>query len=187
MFHLAQITIDLQQGGSGAVPTMQEVGIWHTEKAMILAQKYPFVTVLLGLMLLDILTGLIAAFVSKVICSTASYRGMMGKVQILAMVATAMLMELIIPNVPWGTFVAIFFCVTEAISITENAANSGVPIPKPWVDALKKARADAEQRQAPLPPAPLVNVNINESPHGEKGEKGDTGEQGEQGEPGRDK
>lgn len=143
---LAQLTIDVQQKRA---PSLQEVGAWHTEKAMLLSQKYPFVTVLLGLMLLDIITGLIAAFVSKVLCSTASYRGMMGKVQILGLVATAMLMELIIPNVPWGTFVAIFFCVTEAISITENAANSGVPIPKPWVDALKKARADAETKAAP--------------------------------------
>lgn len=142
------ITIDLQHGGSGVVPTAQE-----------LFTKYPFVAVLLGLMLMDIATGIISAIVTKKLCSTASYRGMLGKVQILAMIGTAMLMEVIIPNVPWGTFVAIFFCVTEAISITENAANSGVPIPKPWVEALRKAKAEAETKSH----APLVEVVVSET------------------------
>ncbi len=107
----------------------------------------PFCLALFCLMFLDIMTGLIAAFVTKKLCSTASYRGMLGKVQILAMVATAMLMELVIPNIPWGTFVSLFFCVTEAISITENAANSGVPIPQQWTDALKKARQEEDVRR----------------------------------------
>lgn len=146
---LAEIlSIDLPKGGEGFVPTAQE-----------LFTKYPTVGVLLGFMLLDIVTGLIAAFVMKKLCSTASFRGMMGKAQILAMVAASMLAELIIPNVPWGTFMAMFFCVTEMISITENAANSGVPIPKQWVDALKKARQEEEIKKA----APLVNLVVNES------------------------
>lgn len=115
----------------------------------------PFVVALLCLMLLDILTGLIAAFVTKRLCSTASFRGMLGKVQVLAMVATAMLMELVVPNVPWGTFVSLFFCVTEAISITENAANSGVPIPRQWADALRKAKQEEEVKRKPI-----VNVVV---------------------------
>lgn len=139
--------------------TLEGVATWHADKAMTLVQKYPFVSVLLALMVIDILTGIIAAFVTKKLCSTASYSGMLKKVLILALVATGMLVELIIPNVPWGTFVSVFFCVTEALSITENAANSGVPIPKQWADALRKARAEAETK------SPLVNVVVNE--HGE--------------------
>jgi hypothetical protein len=61
-------------------------------------------------------------------------------------------------GVPWGQMIAIFFCITEGISITENAANSGVPIPKVWVDALRKARAEADAKKAPS----LV-VNLNET------------------------
>jgi toxin secretion/phage lysis holin len=145
---ISEIIIDLPQGGEAVVPTAQE-----------LLSKYPFVVVLLGLMLLDIITGLIAAFTSKVLCSTASYRGMLGKVQMLGMVAAAMLIELVIPGVPWGQFVAIFFCVTEAISITENAANSGVPIPAAWAEALRKAKVDSEKKKDQQ----QVVVNINET------------------------
>jgi toxin secretion/phage lysis holin len=144
---LFEIIIDLPQGGEAMVPTHQE-----------LLAKYPFVAVLLGLMLIDVLTGLIAAFTCKKLCSTTSYRGMMGKVQMMAMVAAAMLVELIIPGVPWGQFIAIFFCVTEAISITENAANSGVPIPQVWADALRKARVEAEAKKGAS-----VVVNVNET------------------------
>ena len=122
-----------------------------------LIEGNPLVVVLLCLMVLDVVTGLIAAFVAKKLCSTASYRGMLGKVQVLAMVATSMLVELVIPNVPWGTIVSFFFCVTEALSITENAANSGVPIPEQWVETLRKAKQkEAEKRK------PVVSVIVGE-------------------------
>lgn len=147
---LFEIIIDVPHGGEAVVPTAQE-----------LLTKYPFVVVLLGLMLLDIMTGLIAAFTSKVLCSTASYRGMLGKVQMLGMVAAAMLIELVIPGVPWGQFVAIFFCVTEAISITENAANSGVPIPAAWAEALRKAKVDSTSKSQ-------VVLNIETNPEAVK-------------------
>lgn len=135
---IAELTIDVvSKGSSYVVPTTQE-----------LFTRYPFVAVLLGLMILDIITGLLAAFVSKELCSTTSYRGMVGKVQIVGMVAMAMLMEIVIPNVAWGQFISIFFIVTEAISITENAHNSGVPLPLQLVEALRKARGRVYEKQA---------------------------------------
>lgn len=145
-----QITIDLTHGGETAV---------HTT-AVELIQKYPLVAVLVPLMLLDIMTGLAAGWIAKKLCSSASFRGMVGKFQILAMVASAMLFEMVVPQMPWGSIVAFFFVITECISITENAANSGVPIPQQWTDALRKARADAENKATP---PPLVQVTAKDA------------------------
>ena len=106
----------------------------------------PAIGALLWLIALDIVCGLIAAYAVKQISSTASYRGMMGKALILGVVASGRVIEIVVPGVPWGQVLAIFFCVTEAISIAENAARAGAPIPKQWMDVLRKLREDKEPR-----------------------------------------
>jgi len=106
----------------------------------------PAIGALLWLIMLDIFSGLLAAYVGKELSSAASYRGMMGKALILAVVASGRVIEIVVPGVPWGQVLAIFFCVTEAISIAENAARAGAPIPKQWMDVLRKLREEKEPR-----------------------------------------
>lgn len=154
---LAQITIELPQAGD--VPSIQE-----------LVHNSPLVVVLLGLMALDIFTGILAAYIAKKLCSSASYRGMLKKVLILAVVAAAMLFERIVPNMPWGQIVAFFFVVTESISIVENASNAGVPIPKQFRDALLKAKAEEEKKQQ-APPAVQMDVHAQNVHIKESGER----------------
>lgn len=151
---LSQLTLELSPGG-------------HVESLQELLQSNLLVVVLLGLMALDILSGVLAAYIAKKLCSSASFRGMLKKVLILAVVAAAMLFERIVPNMPWGQIVAFFFVVTESISIIENASNAGVPIPKQFRDALLKARADEEKKQQPMPAVKMdvhaETVRIEES------------------------
>lgn len=142
IFDLQRLIVDLQNN-----PTFQK---W--------LESNPACVALLYLMMLDVFTGLIAAWITKKICSTASYRGMLKKVMILAFVAAAMIIERVIP-MPWATAVALCFCVTETISITENAARAGVPIPRQWVEALKRAR---DEQEAKVTPVTNVNVNVGD-------------------------
>lgn len=119
-----------------------------------LFMTYPFIGVLLSLILIDIVSGLLAAASTGQVSSATSFRGMCGKVMIVGMVGTGFLFQLIVPNVQWGSFIAIFFIVTEAISITENAAKLGLPIPDAWTRALQamkqKESAKIEQQHPPV-------------------------------------
>lgn len=100
----------------------------------------PMLGVLIILMTLDIVTGLIKAWVTKTVSSSASRAGMMRKVMMLAIVAAGQCMQVVIPaqSLPWAELVSTFFCVTELISIMENAAAAGISLPTQLVDALKK-------------------------------------------------
>lgn len=99
--------------------------------------ELPLVGVLVSLIILDMFTGMIAAFISKKLCSKISFNGVLKKFQIIAMVATGHIMELVYSEVPWGKVIAFFFCGYELLSITENMARCNVPLPKQLREALK--------------------------------------------------
>lgn len=118
--------------------------------------QQPFIGILISLMLIDTLTGIIAAGVSGKATSSATFRGIQKKMLMFLMVATGMVMELLYPDIPWGRIVAMFFCVYEIISITENAGRAGLPLPKQLTDALQALR----QPEAP-PAEPTVHLDIH--------------------------
>lgn len=95
------------------------------------------VQVLLGLMLLDIAAGLLAAGMMGQINASKSYHGMAKKAMILILVHMGHWLEPI-TGVPIRDVIAGFFIVQEAISITENAAAIGLPIPDIIKEALAK-------------------------------------------------
>jgi toxin secretion/phage lysis holin len=100
---------------------------------------------LLTLNALDIVSGLIVAGMAGQISSTASSRGIWKKALMWIAVAaaetfaglatSAHLVEVAFPS---GAVVAGFWCVTEVISIFENLARGGVPLPDVMVAALSK-------------------------------------------------
>lgn len=98
------------------------------------------------LVVLDVASGLICAAVNGQINSDASYRGMLKKSLMLIVVAMAHALDPYAGNLfhlaeitlSISAGVATFFALNEVISITENAANAGVPIPRILRDALSK-------------------------------------------------
>lgn len=125
--------------------------------------KYPFIGVLLSLIMLDIISGLLAAASTGEVSSATSFRGMCGKVMIVGMVGTGFLFQLIVPNVQWGSFIAIFFIVTEAISITENSSKLGLPIPDAWTRALQAMKQkESDKVEAQHPPV-KIEVHAHEA------------------------
>lgn len=114
--------------------------------ALVWGWLAPLDQLLVLLIVLDIVSGILCAGISGKINSDASFKGMMKKTLILLLVVMAHVID---PHagellgfaqiqISFGNMVAAFFCTTEFVSITENAANAGVPIPKVFRDALEK-------------------------------------------------
>lgn len=109
----------------------------------IMHEQYPFVGVLLVMMMIDVITGLIAASKGQGLSSQVSWSGMGKKVLMLLAVAMGLILE---PHsgLPLGQLVAVFYTCTEGISILENMTRAGLPVPQQLRDAL--AQYGAKQR-----------------------------------------
>lgn len=105
---------------------------------------------LLLLMLIDFSTGLIVAAIRGNLDSHRSWVGLLKKVLVLLVVATATVVGRSAGfEFDLAAAVAIAFSVSEAISIVENCANAGVPIPPVLVQALLKAKTLAGTPEPP--------------------------------------
>lgn len=107
------------------------------------AQLETAVQVLVVLMALDILTGMVAAFVGRRAASTVALRGIAKKVLVLLLVAAARAVEPVI-GFDASSYVAMFFVAYEALSILENGAKAGVPIPERLRSALVALKGDGD-------------------------------------------
>lgn len=93
--------------------------------------------VLIGLMVLDYATGLIKAYINKEISSDVGLRGIARKSLIFIVLIVAVMLDRLINTGTWvfRTLVCYFYIANEGISLLENCAQLGLPIP----DALKNA------------------------------------------------
>lgn len=103
----------------------------------------PVLVVLLVVMSLDFITGLIVACTGKSpkteyggLSSSAAFVGLLKKIVILIVVALAHLLDYAVQSTTGIDFAAVsgatclWFVASEGISIVENAALMGVPIPE---------------------------------------------------------
>ena len=99
------------------------------------------VQILVTCMGLDFATGILVGFIRHELASHKSFIGIAKKMLILILVAVAHLISeaLKLPS-DLGVWVAAAYVVNEVISITENCANAGVPIPPALLDVLLKAK-----------------------------------------------
>ena len=101
--------------------------------------------VLFGLMFLDYLTGLIVGYKMQNLNSQRAFKGLRKKLLILAILCGASLMHKLVPDLAFRTLVGMFYCATELLSIIENVAKVGVPIPKKLKKALEQLREEKEE------------------------------------------
>ena len=96
---------------------------------------------LMVLMVLDYTTGLLLAVVKKRVNSREGLYGLIRKTLTLLLVVTAhyLVQSLHLPF-DFSATVASAFALNEIISITENCAEAGVPIPSTLLDVLLRAR-----------------------------------------------
>lgn len=94
---------------------------------------------LLTLMCVDFITGYIKGLYKKELSSKTGFNGIVKKVYIIAIVSVAVVCERIgIPAMREVTIM--FFAVNEALSILENAGETGLPIPESLKRALIQIR-----------------------------------------------
>lgn len=96
---------------------------------------------LIMFVVVDYLTGIMAAYVEKRLSSRVGFKGIAQKVFIFALVSIAHVLDIILGTNLIKDVTILFYLVNEFISIMENASRIGVPIPnilKKVIDAIKK-------------------------------------------------
>ena len=97
---------------------------------------------IIALMALDYITGILCGIAAKNLSSETGFKGLVKKLMILAIIAVGHLVDCYIIGTGSAlmTAVILFFAANEAISILENAALLGLPIPKKLRDVLEQIK-----------------------------------------------
>ena len=114
--------------------------------------------VLIVVMVIDYLSGMAQAYVSHTLNSRIGVVGILKKVGYLATVAVAIIADYIISEALMllgtdiklsyyiGLVVTIWFIINELISILENLAEIGTPIPKFLTKIIKRLKVTVEKK-----------------------------------------
>lgn len=95
---------------------------------------------LLIMMILDYITGVAKGFKNKNANSNRAYKGLRKKMIVLVIIVAATQMDMILQGMGIRTLVLMFYVATEFLSILENAAILGIPIPEKLKVALEQCR-----------------------------------------------
>lgn len=100
--------------------------------------------VLVALSVIDFITGILGAIVARQLDSTICFKGILKKIYIFVLVALGhMLDNALSANIVMSTII-FFYIANEGISIIENGAKSGLPVPQKLVDVLKQLKDKQE-------------------------------------------
>ena len=104
---------------------------------------------LLAFMVLDYVTGIINAVISRTLSSEVGFAGLAKKFVILIFVAVGHIIDTYILG---GTpaimsAVMLFYLANEGLSIIENAAKLGLPVPKKLVEIMEQLKEKSEEEE----------------------------------------
>ena len=100
---------------------------------------------LVTLVILDYVTGVLKAIATNTLSSAIGFKGLIRKIVIFIVVATAVIVQSVIGNaIPLREIVIIFFVCNEGISLLENASEF-VPIPQKLKETLIQLREKNER------------------------------------------
>lgn len=106
--------------------------------------------VLVGLVIADYVTGVIAAWYERTLDSGIGARGIVKKILLFMVVALAYQIDMAIGQEIFRTLAIWFYIANEALSIIENAGRCGVPIPAFLKTALEQMRSKANDGTTPV-------------------------------------
>lgn len=107
----------------------------------------PVIQVLAPLMVLDYITGVIAATVTHTLSSKVGYKGFLKKITIVLGISAVAIVQTALPDVPYLlTSFVLFFILNEILSILENMDCAGIKLPNKLLSILmvKKDELDKE-------------------------------------------
>ena len=92
----------------------------------------------------DYITGLMAAFIQKKLSSETGFKGICKKVAIFCLVGVGHILDaqVIGSGSVLRTAVIFFYLSNEGISIIENVAVIGLPVPQKLIDVLEQLREE---------------------------------------------
>ena len=104
---------------------------------------------LLAFIVLDYITGVMCAVVDKKLSSSVGLRGIFRKILILALVGVGHLLDTQVIGTGSVLRAAIifFYISNESLSLVENAAYLGIPIPKKLKYILQQLHSRAEKEE----------------------------------------
>ena len=104
--------------------------------------------VLVCFMALDYCTGVIRAFINKEVSSDVGLKGIARKAVIFIVLIVAVLLDRLLNTGTWvfRTLICYFYIANEGISLLENCAGLGLPIPDKLKDALAQLK-DGDKKE----------------------------------------
>lgn len=106
-----------------------------------------FIYALIAFVVVDYVTGLMVAVLERKLSSHVGFRGIFRKMLIFIMVGIGNIIDInLLGNGSAVRTAVIFFYVSnEGISIVENAAQIGLPVPKKLLDVLEQIKSKGEE------------------------------------------
>lgn len=97
-------------------------------------------------MIIDYITGVMSAIFNKKVDSRIGLKGILKKVGYLCIVALSVILDTITGETGViRTLVIYFFVTNDGISIVENIAKMGVPMPKKLIDVLEQLKKKGDE------------------------------------------
>ena len=105
---------------------------------------------LLAFMALDYITGIIIAVINRMLSSKTGFKGLAKKLLILVFVALGHIIDAyILGGTPAAmSAVMLFYTANEGISIIENAAALGLPVPRKLREIMEQIKDKGESEDA---------------------------------------
>lgn len=102
---------------------------------------------LIVIMIIDYVTGVMANILN--LDSKLGFKGIAKKVMILALVAVGTQVDKIIGTDGYmcRTIVTMFYIANESLSIVENSAKIGLPVPKKLIECLEQLKGNDESEE----------------------------------------
>lgn len=106
------------------------------------------IAVLIVFMFLDYCTGVLRAYINKEVSSDTGLKGIARKTVIFVVLIVAVLLDRLLNTGNWvfRTLICYFYIANEGISLLENCATLGLPIPDKLKDALAQLK-DGEKKE----------------------------------------
>jgi len=108
--------------------------------------------VLVSFMLMDYLTGVIAAFINHTVDSSIGFKGILKKILILIILFLAVMLDRLLNEGTqvFRTAVCYFYIGNEGISILENVGKCGIPLPDRLIKTLTQLKDKDKEEEGDI-------------------------------------
>lgn len=121
--------------------------------------SHPLIGVLLAMQVADTATGVCVAIQRSEVASSVSFRGLTRKLVMWIVSAVCFVLQRIIPDVPLGDGAVALYCGVEGLSLIENVALLGLPVPAALKNVLDAMQRDAESSKQRAKKRPSIHAH----------------------------